>query len=259
MTAAMTALLDIDRVSVSFGGVKAMDEVSFTAEEGKVTSIIGPNGAGKTTLFNVISGFYTARSGAISFDGTRLDGAPAHARSELGIARTFQNIALFAGLTVLENIKLGAHAQLKSGLFRSALWLGPARREERALTQRIDDEIIDFLDLGAVRDAQVAGLPYGLQKRIELARALAARPRLLLLDEPVAGMTPPEKEKMADYVRKTVDRFGTTVLLIDHDMGMVMGLSDHVVAVNFGKVIAQGRPEAVRNDREVVEAYLGAA
>lgn len=255
----MTALLEIDNVSLAFGGVKAMNNVSLEAKEGQVTSVIGPNGAGKTTLFNTISGFYKAQHGQIRFAGKRLDTQPAHARSGIGIARTFQNIALFSGLSVLENIKLGAHAQLRSGLFRSAFFLGPARKEEQALTNRIDRDIIDFLDLGAFRDKHVAGLPYGLQKRIELARALVMRPRLLLLDEPVAGMTAPEKEDMARYIRKTVDAFGTAVLLIDHDMGMVMGLSDKIVAVHFGSVIANGPPEVVRHDPAVVEAYLGAA
>ena len=255
----MTALLEIDRVSLAFGGVKAMTDVSLTADEGKITAVIGPNGAGKTTLFNMISGFYKAQQGEIRFAGERLDTKPAHARSGLGIARTFQNIALFSGLTVLENIKLGAHAQLRPGIFRAAIYAGPARAEERALTARIDRDIIDFLDLGAIRDAQVAGLPYGLQKRIELARALVMRPRLLLLDEPVAGMTAPEKEDMARYIRKTVDSLGTAVLLIDHDMKMVMGLSDRIVAVHFGSVIANGTPDAVRNDPAVVDAYLGAA
>jgi len=254
----MQTLLGIDNVNLVFGGIAALSDVSAQVADGRVTAIIGPNGAGKTSLFNVISGFYRPTSGSVHFDGTNLTRQPAHRRSGLGIARTFQNIALFSGLSVLENIKLGAHAQTRSGLFGSAVYLGPAQREERDLTRRIDADIIDFLDLGDIRDRPVAGLPYGLQKRVELARALVMRPRLLMLDEPVAGMTAPEKEQMSHYIRKCVAEWGATVLLIDHDMTMVMGLSDHVVVLNFGKVIADGHPDAVRSHPDVISAYLGA-
>lgn len=253
----MSALLAIEDINLAFGGIKALSGVSAHVESNKVTSIIGPNGAGKTSLFNVISGFYKPQSGAVRFGGDDLTGKPAHRRSHIGIARTFQNIALFSGLTVLDNIKLGAHTHLKSGLFSSSVFFGRSRREEAELTRRIDEDIIGFLDLGDIRDRSVAGLPYGLQKRVELARALAARPKLLMLDEPVAGMTPPEKEEMAGYISRCVDEWGITVLLIDHDMTMVMGLSDHVVVVNFGEVIAEGQPEDVRRHPDVVSAYLG--
>lgn len=253
----MGVLLAIEEINLSFGGLKALSGVSLQAEAGKVTSVIGPNGAGKTSLFNVISGFYTPQTGSIRFDGRELCGLPAFQRSPIGISRTFQNIALFSGLSVLENIKLGAHCHLSSGVIASAFWFGRARNEEKALTSRIDEDIIDLLDLREIRDRPIAGLPYGLQKRVELARALVARPKLLMLDEPVAGMTPPEKREMAGYIRRCVDDWGATVLLIDHDMTMVMGLSDHVVVVNFGKVIASGSPAEVQGNRDVIAAYLG--
>ncbi|MBO0344258.1 ABC transporter ATP-binding protein [Roseibium limicola] len=253
----MGVLLAIDDVNLSFGGVHALSGVSLDVEKGRVTSIIGPNGAGKTSLFNVISGFYTPQSGSIRFEKQELSDQAPYQRSPVGISRTFQNIALFSGLTVLENIKLGAHCQLSSGLLSSALWWGKAQREEAALSRRIDEEIIDLLDLREIRDRPIAGLPYGLQKRVELARALVGRPKLLMLDEPVAGMTSSEKQEMAGYIRRCVDEWSTTVLLIDHDMTMVMGLSDHVVVVNFGKVIASGAPAQMQEDPAVIAAYLG--
>jgi branched-chain amino acid transport system ATP-binding protein len=255
----MPDLLTIDGVSLAFGGVAALEEVSATVRAGTITAVIGPNGAGKTSLFNVISGFYRPRRGSVTFDARDILALPAHARSGLGIARTFQNIALFAGMSVLENIKLGAHDQLRANVFSAGFYLGWARREETALTRRIDRDVIDFLDLGDIRDRPIAGLPYGLQKRVEIARALVMRPRLLLLDEPVAGMNDAEKGAMSGYIRRCVAEWGTTVLLIDHDMGMVMNLSDHVVVLNFGRMLAAGAPESVRRHPEVIDAYLGTA
>ena len=254
----MPELLNIEGISLAFGGVAALEDVSASVREGAITAVIGPNGAGKTTLLNVVSGFYRPSQGRVSFGGTDILALPAHARSRLGIARTFQNIALFAGMTVLENIKLGAHDQLGANVFSAGLYLGWARREETLLSGRIDRDVIDFLDLREIRDRPIAGLPYGLQKRVEIARALVMRPRLLLLDEPVAGMNAAEKVAMAGYIRRCVAEWGTTVLLIDHDMGMVMELSDHVVVLNFGRMIAAGEPDAVRRHPGVIEAYLGA-
>jgi branched-chain amino acid transport system ATP-binding protein len=255
----MPDLLTIEKIALAFGGIAALSDVSASVAEGQITAIIGPNGAGKTSLFNVISGFYRPNSGAVTFDGKSLLALPAHARSTLGIARTFQNIALFDGMTVLENIKLGAHAQLKSNLFSAGIYLGWASREEGALDRRIDEDILAFLDLADIRNRPIAGLPYGLQKRVELARALVMRPRLLLLDEPFAGMNANEKVRMAEYVRRCIGEWGTTVLLIDNDMEVVMGLSQHVVVLNFGRVIASGDAQTVRRHPDVVDAYLGAA
>jgi branched-chain amino acid transport system ATP-binding protein len=254
----MAQLLEVDSVSLSFGGITALSNVSTKVEEGSITAVIGPNGAGKTSFFNVISGFYRPSMGAIRFAGSDILALPAHMRSKLGIARTFQNIALFDGMTVLENIKLGAHAHLRTNVITASFYLGPARREESELTRRIDDEVISFLDLTAIRDRSIEGLPYGLQKRVELARALVSRPRLLMVDEPFAGMNRSEKAAMAQYIRRSVDEWGATVLLIDHDMEMIMGLSDEVVVLNFGRTIATGTPEIVRKHPAVMDAYLGA-
>ena len=253
----MAQLLEVESLSLSFGGITALSDVSTIVQEGSITAVIGPNGAGKTSFFNVISGFYRPTSGTVRFDGCDILALPANARSQRGIARTFQNIALFNGMTVLENIKLGAHAQLRTNVFSASLYLGWARREEEDLTRRIDDEVISFLDLTAIRDRSIEGLPYGLQKRVELARALAMRPRLLMVDEPFAGMNSSEKAAMAQYIRRSVREWGATVLLIDHDMEMIMGLSDQVVVLNFGRMIATGNPDAVRKDPAVIDAYLG--
>lgn len=255
----MQDLLTLEGVTLGFGGIRALSDVSASVREHGVTAVIGPNGAGKTSLFNVISGFYRASAGTARYAGRDLLATPGKARARLGIARTFQNIALFPGLSVLENVKLGAHSELNSNLLSASVFFGPAAHEEAALTRRIDEEILAPLGLTEIRDKPVVGLPYGQQKRIELARAMVMRPRLLMLDEPFAGMPPPEKRRMAEAIRVFMRAGGVTTLLIDHDMEAVMGLSDHVVVLNFGKVIAAGDAETVRRHPGVIEAYLGAA
>jgi branched-chain amino acid transport system ATP-binding protein len=252
------ALLDVDGVSVRFGALIALYRVSVRVAPREIVAIIGPNGAGKTTLLNAISGFYHPYEGRIVFDGQdRTDMKPPDVAA-LGIARTFQNVALFKGMTVLDNIMTGRLLKMSGSFLLEALYWGPARRQElehRAVVERI----IDFLEIQAIRKTPAGRLPYGLQKRVELARALAAEPKLLLLDEPMAGMNVEEKEDMCRFILDVNREFGTTIVLIEHDMGVVMDISDRVVVLDYGRKIADGPPSAVRTDRAVLDAYLGVA
>ena len=248
--------LEAEDVHLRFGGVVALAGVSVGVHEGEISAIIGPNGAGKTSLLNTFSGLYPVTSGRLVFEGREITRMKPHHVARLGIARTFQNIELFKGMTVLDNLMLGRHIHLKTGLLSSGLYWGAAQREEVANREIVED-VIDFLEIEAIRKRTVGTLAYGLQKRVELGRALTMQPRLLLLDEPMAGMNVEEKEDMARFILDINEERNVTIVLIEHDMGVVMDISDHVAVLNFGKRIGYGTPDEVRRDPDVIQAYLG--
>jgi branched-chain amino acid transport system ATP-binding protein len=252
----MSALLEVREASKAFGGVQAVTRVSLDVLRGEVLSVIGPNGAGKTTLLNMISGFYRPDRGRIVLDGHDITDDPPHRVAARGVARTFQNIALFKGMTVLDNLMLGRHVHMRSGVLASFVYWGLAQKEEVVHRKRVED-IIDFLRIQDLRRRPTGSLPYGLQKRVELGRALALDPIILLLDEPMGGCNHEEKEDMARFILDVNEEWGTTIILIEHDMGVVMDISDRVAVLDMGEKIAEGKPEEVRADARVVTAYLG--
>src|SRR5574344_2127813 len=253
-------ILDIQNISLRFGSVKALTDISFNVREHEIRSIIGPNGAGKSSMLNCINGVYTPSEGSITFRGQTFAHMNSRQVAELGVARTFQNLALFKGMSVIDNIMSGRNLKIKSGILWQALrnpfGIGPAEKEEVAHREFVE-HIIDFLEIQAYRKTPVGQLPYGLQKRVDLGRALAVEPQVLLLDEPMAGMNVEEKQDMCRFILDVNDEFGTTIVLIEHDMGVVMDISDRVVVLDYGKKIGDGTPEEVRNNEDVIRAYLG--
>ncbi len=251
-------ILDMQNISLSFGGVNALTDISFDVKEHEIRAIIGPNGAGKSSMLNVINGVYTPQQGTIHLQGQQFNRMNPRRAAEMGVARTFQNLALFKGMSVLDNIMTGRNLRMKSGVLAQALRLGGAEKEEIRHREFVEN-IIDFLEIQAWRKTPVGRLPYGLQKRVDLGRALAMEPRILLLDEPMAGMNIEEKQDMSRYILDVNDEYGTTIVLIEHDMGVVMDISDRVVVLDYGRKIGDGAPDEVRENPEVIKAYLGAS
>ncbi len=251
-------LLSVDHISLSFGGVTALEDINFDITKKEIFAIIGPNGAGKTSMLNVLNGFYQPQKGEIQFKGIHRKQMRPHEAAVQGIARTFQNVALFKGMSTLNNIMSGRNLKMKSNIFWQTLYYGPARKEEMENRQVVED-IIDFLEIQSIRRTPVGKLPYGLQKRVELGRALAMEPDLLLLDEPMAGMNIEEKQDMCRFILDINEQYGTTIVLIEHDMGVVMDISERMIVLDYGRKIAEGTPDEIRGNQKVIDAYLGVA